>query len=350
MNIAAARFHTANISFDFFIVYETEILMKFFEVFKAGTYPQGTFTQEEVDALAQNYDPQFCEAPVTLDHEQKGPAYGWVSELKAENGKLKASFKDLSSELKEFVKSGKYKKISVEIYRNLDGKQPYLKAVSFLGASIPQVKGMSPVEFKEGEADTFIFETAGETGINPQENGKTTIIKSDSADNEDTFKKLAEAKETISKMQEQIAQMNVSIAKLENNASAYQEAQAELLKLRNEITQNKFEQFLNQKVNDGHLTPSQKDLSLKILMSLENVKQFSEQDSQVDAFKDLLNSLPKQIEFQEIVRKDKVSDAEEDAEKFANADEESLEIFKEAKALAQREGIPFKDALLKIKL
>lgn len=324
--------------------------MKFFEVFKAGTYPQGTFTQEEVDALAQNYDPQFCEAPVTLDHEQKGPAYGWVSELKAENGKLKASFKDLSSELKEFVKSGKYKKISVEIYRNLDGKQPYLKAVSFLGASIPQVKGMSPVEFKEGEADTFIFETAGETDIKPQENGNTTIIKSDSADNEETFQKLSEAKETISKMQEQIAQMNVSIAKLENNASAYQEAQAELLKLRNEITQNKFEQFLNQKVNDGHLTPSQKDLSLKILMSLENVKQFSEQDSQVDAFKDLINSLPKQIEFQEVVKKDKISEVDEEAEKFANADEESLEIFKEAKALAQKEGIPFKDALLKIKL
>lgn len=324
--------------------------MKFFEVFKAGTYPQGTFTQEEVDALAQNYDPQFCEAPVTLDHEQKGPAYGWVSELKAENGKLKASFKDLSSELKEFVKSGKYKKISVEIYRNLDGKQPYLKAVSFLGASIPQVKGMTPVEFKEGEADTFIFETAGETDIKPQENGNTTIIKSDSADNEESFKKLAEAKETISKMQEQIAQMNVSIAKLENNASAYQEAQAELLKLRNEITQNKFEQFLNQKVNDGHLTPSQKDLSLKILMSLENVKQFSEQDSQVDAFKDLINSLPKQIEFQEVVKKDKISEVDEEAEKFANADEESLEIFKEAKALAQKEGIPFKDALLKIKL
>ena len=324
--------------------------MKFFEVFKAGTYPQGTFTQEEVDALAQNYDPQFCEAPVTLDHEQKGPAYGWGSELKAENGKLKASFKDLSSELKEFVKSGKYKKISVEIYRNLDGKQPYLKAVSFLGASIPQVKGMSPVEFKEGEADTFIFETAGETDIKPQENGNTTIIKSDSADNEETFQKLSEAKETISKMQEQIAQMNVSIAKLENNASAYQEAQAELLKLRNEITQNKFEQFLNQKVNDGHLTPSQKDLSLKILMSLENVKQFSEQDSQVDAFKDLINSLPKQIEFQEVVKKDKISEVDEEAEKFANADEESLEIFKEAKALAQKEGIPFKDALLKIKL
>lgn len=324
--------------------------MKFFEVFKAGTYPQGVFSPEEVDALAKNYDPQFCEAPVTLDHEQKGPAYGWVSELQAENGKLKASFKDLSPELKEFVRSGKYKKISVEIYRNLEGKQPYLKAVSFLGASIPQVKGMSPVEFKEAEADTFIFEAAGETELKPDVNENKTIANPVSTDNDETIKKLSEAKETISKMQEQIAQMNVSIAKLENNASAYQEAQAELLKLRNEITQNKFEQFLNQKVNDGHLTPGQKDLSLKILMSLENVKQFSEQDSQVDAFKDLLNSLPKQVEFQEIVKKDKVSGAADEAEKFANADEESLEIFKEAKALAEKEGIPFKDALLKIKL
>ena len=42
----------------------------------------------------------FCEAPITLDHEQKGPAYGWVDKLKEENGMLKASFKDLSEDLK----------------------------------------------------------------------------------------------------------------------------------------------------------------------------------------------------------------------------------------------------------
>lgn len=50
--------------------------MKYFEVFKAGNYPQGKFTKEEVQELAKNYDPSFCEAPITLDHEQKGPAYG----------------------------------------------------------------------------------------------------------------------------------------------------------------------------------------------------------------------------------------------------------------------------------
>ena len=112
--------------------------MKYFEVFKAGNYPQGKFSKEEIQELAKNYDPSFCEAPITLDHEQKGPAYGWVDKLKEEDGTLKASFKDLSDDLKEFVNQGKYKKISVEIYRELEGKKPYLKAVSFLGASIPQ--------------------------------------------------------------------------------------------------------------------------------------------------------------------------------------------------------------------
>ena len=38
----------------------------------------------------------------------------------------------------------------------------------------------------------------------------------------------------------------------------------------------------------------------------------------------------------------------EDVEKFANADEESLEVFKEAKALSVKENISFKDALLKL--
>ena len=48
--------------------------MKFYEVFKAGTYPQGKFTKKEIAQIAKNYDPQFCEAPITIDHQQSGPA------------------------------------------------------------------------------------------------------------------------------------------------------------------------------------------------------------------------------------------------------------------------------------
>ncbi len=148
--------------------------MKFFEVFKAGNYPQGVFSDNDLQALADNYDPKFCEAPITLDHEQKGPAFGWVSGLKTENSKLKAVFRDISPDLKDYVQSGKYKKISIEIYRELEGKNPYLKAVSFLGAAVPQVKGMEPVEFKEDESDVYIFELDMNT---PETSFKTEIGK-----------------------------------------------------------------------------------------------------------------------------------------------------------------------------
>ena len=89
--------------------------MKFFEVFKAGTYPQGIFSIKDVEALAKNYDPMFCEAPITLDHEQKGPAYGWVSELIAENGILKALFIEVSDELKDLIpKAPQLKSIALD--------------------------------------------------------------------------------------------------------------------------------------------------------------------------------------------------------------------------------------------
>ncbi|MBR6126274.1 hypothetical protein IKQ21_01175, partial [bacterium] len=61
-------------------------------------------------------------------------------------------------------------------------------------------------------------------------------------------------------------------------------------------------------------------------------------------------SLPNQITYQELATKEKQADTEKETEKFANADEDSLEIFKEAKALAAKEQISFRDALLKLNI
>ena len=132
--------------------------MKFFEVFKTGTYPQGKFSKKDLEQIASNYDPKFCEAPVTIDHVQSGPAYGWIDNVKAENDKLKVSFKDVPEEFEKEVNAGKYKKVSVELYKNLEGRGHYLKAVSFLGAAAPQVKGLEPIKFMDAEADFYEFE------------------------------------------------------------------------------------------------------------------------------------------------------------------------------------------------
>jgi hypothetical protein len=307
--------------------------MKHFEIFKAGSYPQGSFTEKDIEILADNYDPTFCESPITLDHEQSGPAYGWVSGLKAENGKLTAQFKDVSEELKDFVKNGKYKKISVEIYRNLEGKKPYLKAVSFLGAAIPQVKGMSSVQFKEGESDTYIFENAETTSVQTQLDDLKQQFSLFSEKNTD--------KTLVASLQQSITVLSESISKFQDEKTARIYAETELFTLKEQIRKDEFNLFVDAQISSGVITPTQKNTVLNVLENLKGT-------DKITAFKEFIKSLPKQVEFDEIATKNKQHKTDDEVISFANASEESLAIYKEAKTLADKENIPFKDALLKI--
>ena len=132
-------------------------------VFRAGDYgPKGKFTKQDVVNIAASYDPKFLEAPVTIDHEQWGQAFGWVKSLTAVGNTLLATM-DIIPAFAEQVESGAFKKRSVEIYSEHPGVGKdggmYLKAISFLGAAIPMVKGMKDIKFAEdlGEAVDIDF-------------------------------------------------------------------------------------------------------------------------------------------------------------------------------------------------
>lgn len=134
------------------------------EVFRAGDYgAKGRWSEEALERLAADYDPALHEAPVTLDHAQQGPALGWVEALRRVGDRLVARLRGLNGRLLELVREGSFKKRSVEIYPALrETGRPYLRAVSFLGASVPEVKGLAdPLPFAEagGEAPaSLIFE------------------------------------------------------------------------------------------------------------------------------------------------------------------------------------------------
>lgn len=335
--------------------------MKYFEVFKAGEYPQGKFSADQIAELAKNYDPKFCEAPITLDHEQSGPAYGWVKSLKAENGILKASFKDVAEDLKSFVNEGKYRKISVEIYRNLEGKQPYLKAVSFLGASIPQVKGMEAVEFKEGDSDIYTFE------VEEDDDNETQELKKQIKDLEAKVAKFNEKKEapakeseTIKALKKQVKDLSTQVDTFKEQANDKADLEKEITDLKNSIKDKEYNEFIEKKIEEGVLTPANKDTVLNVLKDLDNIKKFeavagasahfSEKSNTIEDFKTFISSLPKQVTFEEIATKNKKSDKtlKGEFDEFANVSEESQELFEQVTVLAEKENIPFKDALLRI--
>ena len=309
--------------------------MKFYEVFKAGTYPQGKFTKKEIAQIAKNYDPQFCEAPITIDHQQSGPAYGWVETVKADGDKLKVSFKEVPEEFEKDVNDGKYKKVSVELYRNL---------------AIPQVKGLEPIKFMESEADTFEFNAEDE----PEQFSEQEIedLKNQVADLENqlaTFKESNKKLETIKSLKEKISALSDEVATFKEKAQGKEEIEKELNDIKTSLKKKEFEEFIDKQIEKGTLVPANKNVVLSVLQELDNVKKFGEDSTVVLDFKSFIESLPNQIKYGEFATKEKQTDqTNEDVEKFANADEESLEVFKEAKALSVKENISFKDALLKL--
>jgi hypothetical protein len=121
------------------------------EIFRAGNYgDKGNFTADDIQQIASDYNPSLHEAPVTVDHSQSGPAFGWVGALKQVGNKLVARLKDLNDGFRDLITKGAFKKPSVELYRKFSATgKPYLRALSFLGAKPPEVKSLAPVAFSD---------------------------------------------------------------------------------------------------------------------------------------------------------------------------------------------------------
>lgn len=148
------------------------------EVFRAGDYgDKGAWSEAELDAIAESYSASRHEAPVTLDHAQSGPSLGWVAGLRRAGDRLVAKLRGVHPELARALREGTFRKRSVELYHNLAGTGgPYLKAVSFLGAAAPAVRGLTdPIFGESGNSVRFREDNGGYSCFalpNPEESGK----------------------------------------------------------------------------------------------------------------------------------------------------------------------------------
>lgn len=195
------------------------------------------------------------------------------------------------------------------------------------------------------QSDIYIFETnAADDNENIEElKSEITSLKQQISEFQENAKKNAEVKE----LKSQIKSLNLELSKFKNNEITKEELAKELNEIKTNIKTKEFNEFIDNQITAGTLTPANKDAVFSVLWDLDNLKKFDESPNSVELFKSFIVSLPKQIEFNEIAKKKPI--VKVDAEKYADADEESLEIYKEAAALAEQEKISFRDALLKIK-
>lgn len=137
------------------------------EIFRTGRHVAMSgealaFADTDLAAIAAGYDPAKHEAPIVVGHPaHDAPAYGWVSGVAADGGRLVATPKQIDPAFADLVKAGRFKKVSAAFYRPDSPNNPtpgsyYLRHVGFLGAQPPAVKGLKPVAFAE-EDQVVVF-------------------------------------------------------------------------------------------------------------------------------------------------------------------------------------------------
>jgi len=262
------------------------------EVFRAGDYgPKGTYTPEDLQRIAEDYDPGWHEAPVTLDHRQDGPAFGWVADLRCLGDVLIASLKDLHASLREWIRQGAYKKRSIELYRSFARtERPYLRALSFLGACPPEVKGLADPIFREDDGERIVVEFDDHPSSSDREPTATFVENSDSANDGKT-------------QSEPTSQVFAEMESLRNEATRLK---AEIETDRSARARTDIEKFCEEMRRSGRMLPAWEAGGLvEFMLHLDGHEPRIETAdgrrlTPLEWFRELLRSLPPQIELREI--------------------------------------------------
>lgn len=143
-------------------------------IFKPGTFTDmsgrdHTFSAEMLRDAAESYDPAVHEAPCTLGHPQHDdPAYGWVRGMHFTEDGVEADLEDLDPAFEGAVNARRYSYRSAAWYAPDHPQNPrpghlYLRHLGFLGAEVPAVKGLGPVQFAEDEGEgLLVFSEPGD--------------------------------------------------------------------------------------------------------------------------------------------------------------------------------------------
>lgn len=135
------------------------------EVFRAGTYPQGDYSETDIAEIASAYDPEnehrgFIGVDPGYKHGKagnEGRAYGLFSSLRANGASLIGKLAEgVPQPVKDAFKTGEVNGWSAEIwpeYTFNDGRVgKYFKGIKLLGITPPQIKGLKAAfDFSDAE-------------------------------------------------------------------------------------------------------------------------------------------------------------------------------------------------------
>jgi hypothetical protein len=324
--------------------------MKRVHIFTVGKHTANNgdvipFSEKDLRAIADNYNPSLHEAPLVIGHPKNDdPAYGWVKAIAFEDNDLYIDPDRVQPEFAEWIAQGLYKKRSASFYPPGSPNNPtpgsyYLRHVGFLGAQPPAIKGLKEVEFSDQE-DLITVEFSEEGGWSLR-----TIATALRSVREMVIEKFGrdEADKTVPTYQIDSLD-DAGRREIDRSNKTESTAFSEPLDKENEMTKEELDRekknlekqkqkfadeqrefgeqqaamdrasavaFCEDLIKKGKLLAANKAFAVEFMCELsdETTIEFGEGDgkktqSQLEAFKGFLSGMPKVIEFDEIASAD----------------------------------------------
>lgn len=329
------------------------------EIFRAGTHVATdgrsiTFSTADLAEIAAGYDTSLSEAPLVLGHPKlNAPAYGWAKSLRVDGDVLYAEPHQVDAEFAELVNKGRFKKRSAALYlRDTEGNPTpgklYLRHIGFLGAAAPAVKGLRDAQFADGGAAAEFAMPAAAIGnvlVDVLQRVRDWFVETQGVEKADLIIpqwQIRHLDEIASRTDDTVvpayAAPNAGITTLETDMSETDKS-AEFAERETALTTRQTDveareraiaeregkarreeaaTFAAQLVDDGKLLPRHKAPVIELLLALPADKpvEFAEGDGTVskpgaEVLRELLGSLPEQVNYAEKATADNAPNAVE---------------------------------------
>lgn len=331
------------------------------EIFSAGKWNGDIYSEEDIDNLVKSFNEtkHLMKPYLKLGHSDKQnisqndglPAIGWINSVRRYGLKLVADFVKVPKKIYDLIKAGAYRRISSEIYFNLEheGKKypRVLKAVALLGGDTPAVTNLQDIiSLYTQDAEVKIYELPSAESKSYQldvlDNNK---IKTEGGKMEKELEelkaKLLSSEEKVKEYETKVAEYELKVKAAEEQAVKYVE---EIKTFKEKAVKTEIDGAIDKLIVDGKILPSEKEQFSTLMFHLrsteEGLKKFKIGDKDMSP-EDIIMGLVVSRKF-EINTDDKSKTGD-----TGNLPDNSA-IAEKAKKYAEENKCSYKEALRKV--
>ena len=326
------------------------------EIFQTGVWHGDKYTETDLDQLIESFASKGFEAPVKLGHnneqEKDGqPSFGWIERVFKQGNKLLADLTDVPRKLAEAIERKQYRQVSSEIIWNFRPDMPrVLRAIALLGADIPEVKGLAPLDkaeivFDDSEVDVRYSE------INFKDKQKTKEPEDSKMEDSKKIEGLEAEVKTLTDALD--AEKEGKVKELSDKTEKLDAVTKELSELKATKKTESIKVFMDGLKKEGKLMPAWEAKLHSVLESASDIVVCKYADdgkdvelSQFDIVKSLFDDMSKVVDFAEI---GKEGNEDELAKNFTDKASAEVEIDRLIKLSMDKDSkLEYSDALNKV--